>query len=107
MKRITLGVGLTWAVLAMLSMAATARAQQTTIRDYDTARDDFFYRQFYNKGGFTLYCGAWFPVEIRRGQVHKSLGLNIEHVYPASWMKETAGCPGQTRSPRADGPRAV
>jgi deoxyribonuclease-1 len=106
MKRMTLTVGLVWAVLAVLSITAAARAQQTTIPDYETARDGFFYRHLYNKGGFTLYCGAWFPVEIRNGQVHKSLGLNVEHVYPASWMKETAGCPGQTRQQCRDSSQA-
>lgn len=59
-------------------------ADQVVIPDYDTARDRFFYREVYPDGGNTLYCDAAFT---------NRKGLNVEHVYPASWMKETAGCP--------------
>ncbi len=84
-------------VFLLVLLTGPAVAGQTSIPDYETARDKFFYKKLYPKGGFTLYCGVWFAVEVRSGVVTKSLGLNVEHVYPASWMKETAGCPGQTR----------
>ena len=35
--------------------------------------------------------------DLLRGALDR-MGLNVEHLYPASWMKETAGCAGQSRS---------
>lgn len=77
----------TFLLVAVIS--APALAGQTQIPNYNTARDQFFYKKLYPKGGFTLYCGEWFS---------DKKGLNVEHVYPASWMKETAGCPGMSRA---------
>lgn len=68
--------------------ALPAYGDQTVIPDYDTARDRFFYDQLYANGGWTLYCGVRFE---------DRTSLNVEHVYAASWMKETAGCAGQSR----------
>jgi deoxyribonuclease-1 len=68
--------------------AATAYADQVIIPNYDTARDTYFYNQLYSDGGETIYCQAEFETRS---------GLNVEHVYPASWMKDTAGCPGLSR----------
>lgn len=69
-------------VLALLA-SFPVLADQVVIQDYEEARDRHFYRTLYPDGGQTIYCEANFT---GRG------GLNVEHVYPASWMKETAGC---------------
>lgn len=74
--------------LVALVAAWPAMADQTVIPNYDTARDTYFYDQLYPHGGWTLYCGARFE---------DRTGLNVEHVYAASWMKGTAGCAGQSR----------
>ena len=75
-------------LIAMLLYAAPAFADQTVIPNYRSARDTYFYNQLYPGGGWTLYCGARFE---------DRTGLNVEHVYAASWMKETAGCAGESR----------
>ena len=41
-----------------------ANAGQTKIKSYKESRKNYFYTNLYQKGGFTLYCGKWFPVEI-------------------------------------------
>ena len=92
MKRIAL------AAVLIVGLAGTAAAGQTAIPDYDTARDNFFWKKLYSTGGFTLYCGAWFANHPRlKGKFPARGGLNVEHVYPASWMLVTAGCPTETR----------
>ena len=74
-------------------------AQQSAIRGYDTARDDFFWPRLYAFGGITLYCSHTFPSEA----VHRATGgrrfsngaerLSVEHAYPADWIAEANGCP--------------
>jgi len=54
------------------------------IVDYETARK-VFWKELYNKGGKTLYCG-----ETLRSGYNK--GVNIEHVFPASWMAYDLRC---------------
>ncbi len=86
------------AVLMLFTIAA-ALAGQTTIPNYKKARDDFFWPKLYSTGGFTLYCGAWFANHPSLdGKFPARAGLNVEHVYPASWMLKTAGCPTETRT---------
>ncbi len=67
--------------LVCLLVASAANADQVVIQDYREARDRHFYNTLYTDGGTTIYCEA--PFQGRTG-------LNVEHVYPASWMKETA-----------------
>jgi deoxyribonuclease I len=72
---------------------------QTEIPNYATASSKFFYQKLYPQGGFTLYCGAWFAVEVKKGgKFIKSPGLNIEHIYPANWMLKHAGCGDMNRT---------
>lgn len=63
-------------------------ADQTRIPDYRTARDVYIYDQFYPNGGKTFYCRVDFTGRS---------GLQVEHIFPASWMKEAAGCAGFSR----------
>ncbi|MDE0679365.1 MAG: endonuclease [Gammaproteobacteria bacterium] len=62
---------------------------QTVIENYTKARDTYFYDELYKDGGRTLYCNTRFKTRGDR--------FSVEHVYPASWMKETADCPDETR----------
>lgn len=54
------------------------------IPDYETARK-VFWKELYNKGGKTLYCG-------RKLKSSYNKGVNIEHVFPASWMAYSLRC---------------
>lgn len=44
-----------------------------------------FWGQVYAKGGETLYCAKFFGH--RKGR-----GINIEHIFPMSWVMKTEGC---------------
>lgn len=72
----------------LVLLVTPALADQVKIKNYRSARDTHFYKKLYKKGGRTLYCNKPFKTKE---------GLNVEHVYPASWMKDTAGCTGQKR----------
>lgn len=76
-------------IVSVTGLTSVALADQTVIPDYDTARDEFFWDDLYRSGGETLYCS-----ESVRGPGRR---FNVEHVYPASWMKRAAGCAGQSR----------
>jgi len=54
------------------------------IVDYKTARS-IFWRSLYANGGKTLYCGQVF-----QGGYNK--GINIEHVFPMSWVTNGLEC---------------
>jgi deoxyribonuclease I len=73
---------------------AAAKADQTTIPDYNAARP-LFWSQLYPEGGFTLYCTQPFT---------RHIGLQVEHVYPASWMANHLQC-GSRKACRANSPR--
>ncbi len=63
-------------------LSSPTLADQTQVRDYNTARQ-LVWGRLYTDGGFTFYCGE--PFEDKTG-------LNVEHVYPTSWMAAYLGC---------------
>ena len=69
-------------------LLSPALADQTVIPNYDKARKDFFWTQLYPTGGSTLYCDQPFEGHFT---------LEIEHVYPASWMGEHLQCGNRTQ----------
>ena len=69
--------------LALLATASISFAEQQRIPDYETARG-LFWRGLYHQGGETLYCGQKFGNDRR--------GLNIEHVFPMSWVTRELRC---------------
>ncbi len=73
-----------WCLVLLLTLllASPTLADQTQIRNYRTARVVFWDR-VYNEGGFTFYCGEEFE---------DKTDLNVEHIYPASWMAAFLGC---------------
>jgi hypothetical protein len=48
----------------VLPATNSATAGQTEIKNYKETREKYFFARLYQKGGFTLYCGKWFPVEV-------------------------------------------
>ncbi|MET0047459.1 MAG: endonuclease [Sedimenticola sp.] len=56
---------------------------------YDSMRKPFW-AELYGEGGWTLYCGEFFRAAVEDPE--RLWGLNIEHVYPASWMAKHLGC---------------
>ncbi len=73
--------GLTWLCLSLFFVSPVL-ADQTQIRNYDKARR-LHWQKLYPHGGFTFYCGD--PFEDKTG-------LNVEHIYAASWMVPLLGC---------------
>jgi len=73
------------AVVLLLSVNPAAQAAgQQNIPDYATART-IFWQQLSNQGGTSLYCG-------QRYQGRRHRGLNIEHVFPMSWVTRSLRC---------------
>ncbi len=70
------------AFLLILLPASPTLADQTQVRNYRTARV-LFWGRVYPEGGFTFYCGEMFE---------DKTDLNVEHIYPASWMAAFLGC---------------
>ena len=65
------------------------------IVDYETARK-VFWKELYSDGGTTLYCRKMFGPGYNRG-------INIEHVFPASWIAYSLQC-GKRYQCRATSP---
>jgi deoxyribonuclease-1 len=74
-------MALTCVCLSLL-VGSPALADQTQIRNYEKARK-IHWQHLYPYGGFTLYCGEEFE---------DRTGLNVEYIYPASWMGAFLGC---------------
>ena len=64
--------------------ANSSSVEGQRIVDYETARK-VFWRELYHDGGRTLYCQQPFGSGYNRG-------LNIEHVFPASWIAYSLRC---------------
>lgn len=71
------------ALLALAVQVSPTTAQQVRIPDYETARH-LFWSRLYPAGGETLYCGRKWRDDRR--------GLNIEHVFPMSWVTRALRC---------------
>jgi len=66
------------------------------IPDYETARK-VFWKELYNEGGKTLYCGKKLKSSYNKG-------VNIEHVFPASWVAYSLRC-GKRKQCRLNNPQ--
>ena len=69
--------------ISLFAVSSSFAQGQTKIRDYETARRQYFWNQLYDNGGRDLYCG----VRFRKGQ-----RLSVEHVYAADWIADKFGC---------------
>jgi deoxyribonuclease-1 len=66
----------------LLAINSVSFADQTEISNYRKARD-LHWEQLYPNGGWTIYCVSRFL---------DKTDLNVEHVFPASWMAKHLGC---------------
>lgn len=71
-------------VSLLLSPIQSSHADQTKIINYAKTQRSIFWEKLYFYSGWTLYCGSPFYEKVR--------GLQIEHVFPASWMAAHLGC---------------
>jgi deoxyribonuclease-1 len=71
-------------VLVALTIKVGLGTEQTGIEDYRTALP-LFWSKVYPRGGRTLYCGQRFGA--RKGR-----GINVEHVFPMSWVTKALRC---------------
>ncbi|MDH3282597.1 MAG: endonuclease [Gammaproteobacteria bacterium] len=86
-----------WGILLVCALAIGAcQADQTGIKDYEEARQ-VFWSKLYANGGETLYCAVPFDDRNR-------YGLNIEHVFPMSWVTSSLRC-GRRAECRERNPR--
>ena len=81
---------------ALLLVITACAADLRPLENYEEARK-VFWSQLYDGGGETLYCGVGFSGNSRRG-------LNIEHVFPMSWVTRSLGC-GRRKECRETSPR--
>lgn len=72
----------------LILIASPVSADQTAIDTYSDARG-IFWEELYPSGGTSIFCEL---------DATRSNTFNIEHVLPASWMKEAAGCLGSNRN---------
>lgn len=73
-------------VLALCASTETL-AQQTTIKNYNSARK-IFWRDLYPNDG-TLYSDIYCGFDFRS---RDDVEMQVEHAYPASWMAKHLGC---------------
>lgn len=66
------------------SHSSNSKFPSSSINSYDEARP-LFWEHIYPNGGNTLYCDKSF------GSYHGK-GINIEHVFPMSWAKNSLNC---------------
>jgi deoxyribonuclease-1 len=91
---ILLAVVLTLPIIASCSDSSSSSSSNSAgiesyvsgqrIVDYETARK-VFWKKLYNDGGKTLYCSKPLTSSYNKG-------VNIEHVFPASWMAYNLKC---------------
>jgi deoxyribonuclease-1 len=73
--------------ILLLLFSGAAFADQTAITNFNASKT-IFWRDLYPTGGHTLYCDQAFAGHS---------GLDVEHVYPASWMGAHLGCGNRTQ----------
>ena len=74
-------------LLFALAPAVAAASGQRAFADYFEALP-LFWQEVYPQGGKSLYCGTSF------GR-NKGRSINIEHVYPMSWVMKALDCPSR------------
>ena len=84
-------------LILFLAFPGFAFADQTIINNFNASKT-IFWRDLYPTGGHTLYCDQPFAGHS---------GLDVEHVYAASWMGTHLGCGNRTQCRRhtTHGPR--
>jgi deoxyribonuclease-1 len=80
-------------LIAGISVSFSMSMQQTAFEDYREALP-VFWAKVYGEGGETLYCG-------RRFGPNKGGAINVEHVFPMSWVMKKFGCRNRTQCRRS------
>lgn len=73
-----------WLLLLLIAACEQPLILSAPIADYEQARQ-VFWQKLYTEDGTTLYCGERFSGRDRRG-------VNIEHVFPMSWVTNALNC---------------
>ena len=68
--------------ILLLVISGSAISDQTAINNFGASKT-IFWRDLYPTGGHSLYCNQPFAGHS---------GLDVEHVYAASWMGDHLGC---------------
>jgi len=75
-------------ILALTASLFSSHADQNKLKTYSAAKKVFWKKLYTSSDNRSLYCNESFE---RRN------GMNIEHVFAASWMKRPAGCKNGNR----------
>lgn len=59
------------------------------VNNYDVIANKVFWQRLYAFGGWSLYCGYRFESDKKTSN---NKLMNIEHIFPPSWMLEQANC---------------
>lgn len=76
-------------LLLLLLISFSSYSDQTALKSYGKSKKIFWKKLYSSEQNRTLYCARPFS---------KKNGLNIEHVFAASWMKRASGCRAGNRS---------
>lgn len=76
-------------MLMVFASLFSSHADQNRLKNYSEAKKVFWKKLYTGDDNRSLYCNESF---VRRR------GMNIEHVFAASWMKQAAGCKHGNRS---------
>lgn len=91
LKRTSLTFILVICLALIFLITDSAIADQTIIPNYRQA-SKIFWEDLYPNGGKSIYCGKNATKNATNNEE-----FNIEHVYPASWMKKAGDCVGSSR----------
>jgi deoxyribonuclease-1 len=80
-------------LVAGIDVAFAMSMQQTVFEDYQEALP-VFWSKVYHQGGETLYCG-------RKFGANKGGAINVEHVFPMSWVMKKLRCRSRTQCRRS------
>ncbi len=76
-------------ILALLLCSGTAIAAEPEMNNYDYVAREAFWKQLYDEGGWTLYCGYRFDLEGRSGEGY---AVGIDQIYATEWMLDHLQC---------------
>ena len=79
-------------VLFCLFGTNLVHSKQTNIKDYNDAKDNYFWNKLYSAKGTSLYCNLKFDNGGVTNVENKKVKLTIEHAYAADWIATANGC---------------
>lgn len=76
-------------MLLMLLGNSPVVSAEPDVDDYDYIVREVFWKQLYEGGGWTLYCGLRFDME---GRSQEGYAIGIDQVYATEWMLDHLQC---------------